>query len=274
MIKISFPDGSSRDYESPASGLSIGQSISPSGCQALNASPSRRSANRSTCPARFAKDAQVQISSSRPTPPRSRSCAIPPPICSRKVRSLLSRRQVRRRSGDRGRLLLRHRPRRGRADRGRPARDRKGDAEARRREQDGRPPRGVEGRSASPRSHPTCTRSGTDRRAARRRDHHAVFAGQLHRPSPRPAPAERETAPLLQALTSLGRRLLARRLEEQAAHPRLRHRVLYREGTRRLPLLGRGTQEKRPPQVLGKEPRFVHAFGVRPSASRSGSRKA
>ncbi len=59
MIKISFPDGSSRDYESPVSGLSIAQSISPSlakKCVAVKVDGELRDLNRP-----FSHDAAVQL---------------------------------------------------------------------------------------------------------------------------------------------------------------------------------------------------------------------
>ena len=67
----------------------------------------------------------------------------------------------------------------------------------------------------------------------------ALHAGRLHRPLPRPAPAELGADQGLQAHVAR-RRLLARRLEQHAADPDLRDRVLHPEGPRREPRAARG----------------------------------
>ena len=67
--------------------------------------------------------------------------------------------------------------------------------------------------------------------------HLSLHAGELHRPLPRPAPAEREADQGVQAHRPR-RRVLARRREEQAAHPHLRHRLLLAGRSRRAPRSG------------------------------------
>ena len=83
-------------------------------------------------------------------------------------------------------------------------------------------------------------------RRHRRGRHHALHPGRLHRPLPRPAPAELEADQGVQA-DRPRRRLLARRREEQAADPHLRHRVLLAGRPRRAPRAARGGAQARPP---------------------------
>ncbi len=75
---------------------------------------------------------------------------------------------------------------------------------------------------------------------------HALHAGRLHRPLPRPAPPELgadqgDQAPLAR------RRLLAGRRAQPAADADLRHRLLLAGRSRRVPRADRGGEEARPP---------------------------
>ncbi len=82
------------------------------------------------------------------------------------------------------------------------------------------------------------------RRHGRRADL-ALPAGRLHRPLPRPAPAELEADQGGQA-DRARRRVLAGRREEQAADPDLRHRVLHQGGPGRAPAPARRGAPPRP----------------------------
>ena len=83
-------------------------------------------------------------------------------------------------------------------------------------------------------------------RRHRRGRHLALHAGRLHRPLPRPAPAEREADQGVQA-DRPRRRLLARRRAQHAADPHLRHRLLLAGRPRRAPRAARGGARPRPP---------------------------
>ena len=83
-------------------------------------------------------------------------------------------------------------------------------------------------------------------RRHRRGRHHAVHAGRLHRPLPRPAPAGLEADQGGQAHRPRGR-VLARRRAQHAADPDLRHRVLRPGRPRRPPRRARGGAGARPP---------------------------
>ena len=86
----------------------------------------------------------------------------------------------------------------------------------------------------------------------RRADHLRQRAPQrrrrLVRPVPRPAPADHQADPGLQA-DAHRRGVLARRREEQAAAADLRHRVGVQGGARRAPPPDRGGRAARPPQA-------------------------
>ena len=86
---------------------------------------------------------------------------------------------------------------------------------------------------------------GRARRHRRRRDL-ALHAGRVHRPLPRPAPAGLEADQGDQADLARGR-LLARRREEHAADPDLRHRLLLAGRSRRVPRAARAGEGARPP---------------------------
>ena len=83
-------------------------------------------------------------------------------------------------------------------------------------------------------------------RRHRRGRHHALHAGRVHRPLPRPAPAELEADQGAQAHRPR-RRLLARRRAQHAADPHLRHRLLLAGRPRRAPRAARGGAQARPP---------------------------
>ena len=85
-------------------------------------------------------------------------------------------------------------------------------------------------------------------RRHRRGRHLALHPGRLHRPLPRPAPAEREADQGVQA-DRPRRRVLARRRAEHPAHPHLRHRLLLAGRPRRVPRAARGGAQARPPQA-------------------------
>ena len=75
---------------------------------------------------------------------------------------------------------------------------------------------------------------------------HALHAGRLHRPLPRPAPPELGADQGDQAPLARGR-VLARRRAQPTADAGLRHRLLLAGGPRRVPRADRGGQEARPP---------------------------
>ena len=85
-------------------------------------------------------------------------------------------------------------------------------------------------------------------RRHRRGRHLALYPGRLHRPLPRPAPAEREADQGVQA-DRARRRLLARRRAQQAADPHLRHRLLLAGRPRRVSRAARAGARPRPPQA-------------------------
>ena len=150
------------------------------------------------------------------------------------------------RPGDRGRLLLRLRPRRAvharrpRGDRGAHARDRAARRAARARgvgaRQGGRVLRGA-GRALQGRA---------DRGDPRRRADHHLPAGRLHRPLPRPAHAEHRPDGRVQAPEGR-RRLLARRQPQPDAAADLRHRLGEPEAARCLSAPARGGGAARSP---------------------------
>ena len=70
----------------------------------------------------------------------------------------------------------------------------------------------------------------------------------MERPVPRPAPADHQADPGVQA-DALGRGVLARRREEQAAPAHLRHRLGVQGGARGAPAPHRGGRAARPPQA-------------------------
>ena len=75
---------------------------------------------------------------------------------------------------------------------------------------------------------------------------HALHAGRLHRPLPRPAPPELGADQGDQAPLARGR-VLARRRAQPTADAGLRHRLLLAGGPRRVPRADRGGEEARPP---------------------------
>ena len=83
-------------------------------------------------------------------------------------------------------------------------------------------------------------------RRHRRGRHLALHPGRLHRPLPRPAPAELGADQGGQAHRAR-RRVLARRRAEHAADPDLRHRLLLAGRPRRAPRAARGGAAARPP---------------------------
>ena len=109
----------------------------------------------------------------------------------------------------------------------------------------------------------------------RRRRHLALHAvarrrGRLHRPLPRSAPAELAADQGDQAHRPR-RRLLARRLDEAAADPDLRHRLLLEGRSRRASRAARGGAPARPPR-LGRSSTSSTSTSTRP-ARRSGTRR-
>ena len=159
------------------------------------------------------------------------------------------------RAADRQRLLLRLRVpgpdqrRRPRGDRGRGA--------ARARRGAGLGARGDHGRRGADALHrrgrAVQGRAGRDRRGR----HLALHAGRLHRPLPRPAPADLGADQGLQAHLAR-RRLLARRREEHAADADLRDGVLQPEGPRRAPRAARAGARPRPPASSGQQLDLFH----------------
>ena len=96
-------------------------------------------------------------------------------------------------------------------------------------------------------------RRGRERRGRRRRAHHLrqhppQRRGRLERPVPRPAPADHQADPGVQADAVRGG-VLARRREEQAAAADLRHRLGVQGGARGAPAPDRGGRAPRPPQA-------------------------
>ena len=96
-------------------------------------------------------------------------------------------------------------------------------------------------------------RRGGERRGRRRRAHHLRQhpprrRGRLERPVPRPAPADHQADPGVQADAVRGG-VLARRREEQAAPAHLRHRLGVQGGARGAPAPDRGGRAPRPPQA-------------------------
>ncbi len=81
---------------------------------------------------------------------------------------------------------------------------------------------------------------------ARGRAGHVLRAGRLHRPLPRPAPADDQADQGLQAHVARGR-LLARRLRQADAHAHLRHGLLRPGRPRRAPRAHRGGAAARSP---------------------------
>ena len=94
-------------------------------------------------------------------------------------------------------------------------------------------------------------------RRHRRGRHLAVHAGRLHRPLPRPAPAELEADQGGQAHRPR-RRVLARRLDEAAADPDLRHGVLLAEGSRRATSSGSRRRRSATTASLGAQLDLFH----------------
>ena len=87
------------------------------------------------------------------------------------------------------------------------------------------------------------------------RQHPPRRRGRLERPVPRPAPAHHQADPGVQA-DAVGRGVLARRREQQAAAADLRHRLGVQGGARGTPAPDRGGRAPRPPQD-GPRPRPV-----------------
>ena len=108
-------------------------------------------------------------------------------------------------------------------------------------------------------------------RRHRRGRHLAVHAGRLHRPLPRPAPAELEADQGVQA-DRPRRRVLARRRAQHAADAHLRHRVLLAGRPRRLPRAARGGARARPPPARAAA-RPVPPLRALARARRSGTRR-
>ena len=97
---------------------------------------------------------------------------------------------------------------------------------------------------------------GRERRSRRRRAHHLRQhpprrRGRLERPVPRPAPADHQADPGVQA-DALRGGVLARRREEQAAPAHLRHRLGVEGGARGAPAPARGGRAPRPPQARAR----------------------
>ena len=205
-------------------------------------------------------------------PRRSRRALRPPPLRGASPRRgrapAASGREGRDRAPDRERLLLRLRvpgadPRgRSRRDRGGdPARDRRGPGVDAGSDRTRRRPRAVRGRGRA-----------VQGRAGRRRGgrHLALHAGRLHRSLPRPPPPGLVPDQGRQADRPC-RRLLARRREEHAADPDLRHGVLHAGRPRRLSRAARaGAGERSPPArhcsstcSTSRTPRPARPFGTR-----------
>ena len=98
------------------------------------------------------------------------------------------------------------------------------------------------------RSDRRCRRRGRRRRAHHLRQPPPRRRGRLERPVPRPAPADHQADPGVQA-DALRRGVLARRREEQAAAAHLRHRLGVQGGARGAPAPARGGRAARPPQA-------------------------
>ena len=241
-MKVRLPDNSELELPAGATGLDAARAIGPK--LAEQAVLVRSNGQVKDLRQPLDDGEQIQILTTRDTH-GSRRALRPAPLDRAPARGggapPLPGREDRDRPADRERLLLRLRvpgadPRRG------PGEDRGGDQPR----AEGRPrvePRGGDrGGSES-----EVCRRGIQTGARRHRGgrHHAVHPGRLHRPLPRPAPPELEADQGVEA-DQPRRRVLARRREEQAADPHLRHRVLRPEGSRRVPADARGGAQARP----------------------------
>ena len=254
MVKISLPDNSVKEYPSAVSAAQVAMDISPRLAKAAVAA--EVDGRRWTWPRRCPRGPHL-ADPDRPRPGRPGGPAPHhrPRDGPGHAPAVRQGRAVHHRPGADGRLpvrlLLRLRPAQAHRPGG-PAEDR--GRRWRRSSQEDLPIRRLELDMAEARRRMAqrgpAVQGRDDRRPGgrgARRSRQPVRAGRFPGHVPRPAPARHRPAQGVQAAEHR-RGVLARRREEQDAHPHLRHGVLRQEGPRRAPGADRGGQEARPPR--------------------------